>query len=419
MSRPPSVRIDDLANPRFPAEIAPVIEGLNAMAEQIQIDPEWLVSTAVDQTGLKDFGDDGFRERLEEFCRALRKEADLNAIGKVTNGGLLIQLLKNRLLIEDLIRRHPEITSVEIRSPIIICGLPRTGTTHLHNLMSADPELRYLPYWESLEPVLPDHERPVDGEPDPRLARTEIALGFMNSAMPLFERMHEMTLHHAHEEIQLLAIDFSSVLFETTAPMSTWRDHYTSHDQTPVYAYLRRVLQVLQWLRGGERWVLKSPQHMEQFGPLLATFPDAIFVVTHRDPVSVTASAATMLSYTARMTTDHPDPARIAAYWSDRIEEMLRGCVRDRDVLPPERTIDVQFDEFMADDIAMVERIYALAGQPMSERSRVAMEDFMAAHPRGRNGGVIYDLEELGIDPAERRKALQFYVDRFAVTLER
>jgi hypothetical protein len=267
MSRPPSVRIDDLANPRFPDEMAPVIEALNPMAEQIHIDPEWLISTAVDQTGLKDFGDDGFRERLDVFCRALRDEADLNSIGKVTNGGLLIQLLKNRLLIEDLIHRHPEITSVEIRSPIIICGLPRTGTTHLHNLMSADPELRYLPYWESLEPVLPDSERPTEGAPDPRLARTEVALGFMNAAMPLFERMHEMTLHHAHEEIQLLAIDFSSVLFETTAPMNTWRDYYTSHDQTPVYAYLKRVLQVLQWLRGGERWVLKSPQQWSSSVP--------------------------------------------------------------------------------------------------------------------------------------------------------
>lgn len=419
MSRPAAVRIDDLAAPRFPEGMRPIIDGLTAMAEPIRIEPEWLIAAATEQTGLENFGADGFRERLDVFCRALRDEAHLNAIGTVTNGGLLIQLLKNRLLIEDLIRRHPEITSVEIRSPIIICGLPRSGTTHLHNLMSADPELRYLPYWESLEPVLPDGERPADGEPDPRLARTEVALGFMNAAMPLFERMHEMTLHHAHEEIQLLAIDFSSVLFETTAPMKTWRDYYTSHDQTPVYAYLKRVLQVLQWLRGGERWVLKSPQHMEQFEPLLATFPDGIFVVTHRDPVSVTASAATMLAYTARMTTDHPNPAHIAAYWSDRLEEMLRGCVRDRDVLPPDRTIDVMFDEFMADDVAMVERIYEVAGQPMSDGSRAAMQEFMAAHPRGRHGGVIYDLPELGIDPEERRKALGFYIDRFGVTPEK
>jgi sulfotransferase family protein len=418
MSRPAPVRIDDLSSPRFPAEMQPIIDSLNAMASQIRIEPAWLMRTAREQTGLDDFGDDAFVERLDAFAHALNAEAGLAPIGVVTQGGLLMQLLKNRLLIEDLIKRHPEIEKVEVAAPIIICGLPRTGTTHLHNLMSADPELRYLPYWEALEPVLAEHERPAPGEPDPRLARCELALGFTNGCMPYFERMHEMTLEHAHEEIQLLAIDMSSVLFETTAPMPSWRAYYTSHDQTPAYAYLKRVLRVLTWLRGGDRWVLKSPQHMEQFGPLLATFPDATFVVTHRDPVSVTASAATMLSYTARMAMAAPDPRAVGAYWSDRLEEMLRATVRDRDLLPADRTIDVHFDEFMADDVAMVERIYDVAGQPLPDTSRKAMSEFMAAHPRGRHGGVIYDLDELGIDAAERRDALMFYVDRFGVRLE-
>ena len=116
-----------------------------------------------------------------------------------------------------------------------------------------------------------------------------------------------MTVEHTHEEIQLLAIDFSTMLFETTAPMPTWRDAYLSRDQRPTYAYLRKVLKVLQWLRGGTRWVLKTPQHLEQFPALVDTFPDATFVVTHRDPVSVTASMVTMIAYTARLTRDRVD----------------------------------------------------------------------------------------------------------------
>src|SRR5205823_2762347 len=158
----------------------------------------------------------------------------------------------------------------------------------LHNLMAADPALRSLPYWESLEPVLPQSEVPAPGEPDPRIARTAAALDFVNTSMPEFKRMHEMTVDHVHEESQLLAIDFSTMLFETMTPMPSWRDLYLATDQTPIYGYLKKVLQVLQWLRGGTRWVLKSPQHIEQFGPLAATFPDATFVVTHRDPVAVT-----------------------------------------------------------------------------------------------------------------------------------
>ena len=200
--------------------------------------------------------------------------------------------------------------------------------------------------------------------------------------------------------------------------MPTWRDHYLATDQTPVYAYLRKVLQVLQWQRGGTRWVLKSPQHLEHFAVLARTFPDATFVVTHRDPVSVTASLATMISYTARMSHAAVDPHRIGQYWAARIEDMLRACVNDREVLPAAQSIDVHFDEFMADDVAMVDRIYALADQPMTPSVRAAMDAFMVEHPRGRHGGLIYDLADFGLDRDERRKALQFYVDRFDVTLE-
>jgi hypothetical protein len=186
-----------------------------------------------------------------------------------------------------------------------------------------------------------------------------------------------------------------------------------------VYAYLKKVLQVLTWLRGGERWVLKSPQHLEQFPALAATFPDATFVVTHRDPVAVTVSTATMISYSARMNQARPDPFAIGQYWAARIEDKLGACVRDREALPVDQSIDVRFHEFMADDVAMVERIYDLAGQPMTSEVRTAMDAFMAEHPRGRHGGVIYDLADFGLDADERYKALQFYIDRFDVEIER
>jgi hypothetical protein len=376
------------------------------------------MQAAADESGLDDFGPTDFVHRLDVLCRAMRDEGGFNGAGVLQQHTFLVGLLKNRLLIEDLVRRHPEILDERIEAPIIICGLPRTGTTHLHNLMSADPALRSLPYWESLEPVLAERERPAPGEPDPRLARTDMALSFLNTAMPYFNRMHEMTVDHTHEEIQLLAIDFSTMLMETTAPMPTWRDYYLSHDQRRSYAYLVKVLKVLQWLRGGTRWVLKSPQHLEQFPALRETFPDATYVVTHRDPVSVTASMVMMLAYSARLTRDKVDVVGIGTYWADRLVRMLHACAEDHDVLPAAQTIDVHFDEFMADDMAMVGRVYELAGQPMDDASNAAMAAFMDAHPRGKYGAVVYDLAEFGLDPAERRKALSFYTDRFGVSLE-
>jgi hypothetical protein len=348
----------------------------------------------------------------------MHEEGGFNHAGILQQHTLILGLLKNRLLIEDLVARHPEILDEQITAPIIICGLPRTGTTHLHNLISADPSIRSLPYWESLEPVLPEREQPAAGDPDPRRERTATALSFLDVAMPYFNRMHEMTVDHAHEEIQLLAIDFSSMLFETTAPMPTWRDAYGARDQRPSYAYLRRVLQVLQWLRGGSRWVLKSPQHLEQFPALVETFPDATFVVTHRDPVSVTTSMVTMLAYTARLARDRVDVENIGSYWADRLQVMLRRCAEERDVLPADRTIDVHFDEFMKNDLAMVALIYDLAAQPFDATARTAMHQFMAAHPRGKFGTIDYDLDQFGLDASERRQALAFYTERFGVASE-
>jgi hypothetical protein len=413
-TRPPAIRIDDLSSPRFPDTVVDLLEAGAAIGATIELTPDVLRAQAMEQTGLSDFGDDPtYDERLEVLSTALRDEAGLSRFGRVTTSTQLVQLLKNRLLLTDLLRRHPEIHDVEIARPIVIAGLPRTGTTHLHNLLAADPALRSLPYWESLEPVLADAERAPDGAPDPRLARTEAGLTFLDMAAPHFKRMHEMTVEHVHEEIQLLAIDLSSMLFETTAPMPGLREYYLAHDQTPHYEYLKTVLKVLTWLRGGERWVLKSPQHIEQFGPLMAVFPDATVLVTHRDPVAVTVSVCTMITYSSRLHLDPVDPRRIGGYWSDRIERMLTTCARDRALLPDPQSTDIRFDEFMADDLATVEQIYDLAGQPFDDRTRASIVAYAEAHPRGRHGGVIYDLADFGLEADERRAALAPYRRRF------
>jgi hypothetical protein len=227
--------------------------------------------------------------------------------------------------------------------------------------------------------------------------------------------MHELTPEALHEEIQLLAIDFSTMLFEWNYQIPSYRDWYLTHDQTGAYRYLRFMLQVLQWLRGGKRWVLKTPQHIEQIGPLLRVFPDAKVIQTHRDPVRVTASFCTMYAYAQRLHTGAVDTARIGRYWADRIERMLNASVDDRYLIPDGQVFDVRFHEFMADDVAMVERACLFAEQPLTDPARVAIRNHMEANPRGRHGTVRYRLEHFGIDPAERRKALRRYQARFDV----
>jgi len=411
------IRIADLAHPVLTEVQRAAVEA--AGRADIRLDEEVVLAAARQRTGLSDFGAGDFRERLRVWLRAADEDRELNALGRATVFGNCVRVLANRLRFNDLLARHPQIDAVEVRQPIIIAGLPRSGTTHLVNLISADTRLRSLPYWESLEPFpAPGDVAGIDGI-DPRLQRCRETYARGDRLLPLLRSMHHMTPEHVHEEIEVQELDFSTYNLEWYARVPRWRDYYLSHDQRPHYEYLKRVLKALQWMRGPSRWVLKSPQHLEQLVPLQQTFPDATIVLTHRDPVEVIQSAITMLAYGARLRRTRVDIADIAAYWMDRIERLLRACVRDRERLPAAQSLDVSFHEFMADDVAMVERIYRLAGLPMTADARAQLDAFMHENPRGKHGRVVYDLRaDFGIEPAALRRRFAFYLERFAVKLE-
>jgi hypothetical protein len=414
-----AIHIDDLGDPRLPFGV----RALNALGrpiapQLISLDPERLIEKARRDAALEDLGDPGYREPFGVLLDALEREAGLSVLGRITTRALVLQLLTNRLRIEDLFRRHPEIADERIERPIIIAGLPRTGTTHLHNLLSRDPSLRSLPYWESLEPVPDPRESATSREIDPRIARCEKGLEFLHRVMPLFPRMHEMTPDARHEEIQLLAIAFSTMLFESSYFVPTYASWYKRSDQRPAYRYLRRCLQALQWLRGPRRWVLKSPQHLEQQAALIEIYPDATFVQTHRDPLRITASLCTMIAYGNRMNARRVDPVAVGRYWAARVEDLLRGSIEGRAALPPDQTIDIHFKQFMKDDVATAERVFDFAGHPLSAEARDSIRSFMDENPRGRHGTIEYRLEDVGVDAAERRAALAFYSDHFGVESE-
>lgn len=414
---PEAIRIHDLAEPVL-SELQKAALGAAASAE-VDFSPGRILDEARRRTGLSDFGPDDFRERLELWCRAAEEDESASAVGRVGVYHDLLRYATSRLRVEDFAARHPEALEVEIDRPIVIVGLPRSGTTHLLNLVAADTRLRSLPYWESLEPIpLPGEAPGADGV-DPRLARCRASYARTAPLLPHLKAMHDMAPEHVHEEIELQAIDFSSYVLEWVAHVPRLRDAYLARDQRPSYAYMKKVLRILTFLRGPRRWVLKSPQHLEQLVPLVETFPDATFAVTARDPVSVVASTLTMLAYGARLRCKRVDLDRIATYWIDRIETLLRRCVRDREALPPSQSLDVPFHELMADDLAMVERIYELAGHPMTAGARRRLTAYAAENRRGKHGRVAYDLRgDFGIDPAALRKRFDFYFERFPVRVE-
>lgn len=416
------IRIADLAHPVLSESQRAALDW--AATQAVELTPDSVLAAAREAAGLDDFGPPDFLSRLALLCEEWGGDEGLTRLGQVSLRNKLVQHATSRLLIQDTLTRHPEIRDVRLRAPIIVAGLPRSGTTHLLNLMAADSRLRSLPLWESYEPVPLPGEAPGGGSVDPRWQRCENQWQAMQNLSPLLAAMHPMNPDHIHEELELMGPDFASYNYEWLSHSPRWRDHYYATDQTPHYEYMKTVLQLLTWRDGdatGEatRWVLKCPQHLEQLPVLRAVFPDATVAITHRDPVSVIQSAITMLAYGQRTSRQRVDLPGLLEYWTERVEHLLRACVRDRGVWPPEQSIDVLFHEFMADDLAMVARIYDVAGLPLPEETRRELRTFLEAHPRGAHGQVIYDLRgDFGIEPGTLRQRFDFYFERFPVRVE-
>ncbi|MGU3500530.1 sulfotransferase family protein [Mycobacterium sp. C31M] len=407
---PAIVELDDLAEPRYSDAAQQIRDLMSSLAAECPLNSDVLHARASADTGLTDFGPEDYRERLDRYVAELR-DVDMHGPGIVNFHSQLVQWLKNRLLLTDLLTRHPEIHEVHLLAPVVIAGLPRTGTTHLHNLLAAAPTFRSLPYWEGVEPFpLPAEAGQV---PDPRVTRMDMAVQVMDILMPHFALMHEMTTDHVHEEIQLLANDFSTMLMETLVDVPRWTTYYRSQDQTGSYEYLRTQLKALQFLRGGRRWVLKSPQHLEQIGVLDAVFPDVVVCFTHRDPVPVAVSMIAMITYSARMYTDRVDVPGIAAAWVDRLGNLLDACVRQRDNIGPDRSLDIRFDGFMADELGTAERLYGLAGESFDAPVRSAITGYLQGHQRGRLGRVATSAQMFGLDEDDLRQRFAGYTQRF------
>jgi hypothetical protein len=271
-----------------------------------------------------------------------------------------------------------------------------------------------MPWWEVVEPTPVPGDGPGADGLDPRYSRCLAGYESQKRAAPLTALMHDRPPWSIEEECELLDLDLCSYVLEWHARVPSWRDHYLGLDQREHYAFLRLELQVLTYLRGPNRWVLKTPQHLEQLGPLMDTFPDATVAFTLRDPVAVLQSAITMLAYGDRLRRVEIEPDDLAAYWIDRIERLLVASVRDAHLIPTEKRVDVEFGEFMADDLAMAAKILAAAGLEATDRCMSELSAYLAGNPRNREGRVVYNLRgDFGIDPADIYDRFAFYFDFF------
>jgi hypothetical protein len=406
------IRIEDLREPKLSREQETAFD--YAATQDLSFDPEGIVRDAEAATGLSNLLDPSVLERMAAQASATDADAELSGLGRMVVRNRLVTLLSSRLRFDDFITRYPEALEVELEPPVIVVGLPRSGTTHLVNLLAADSRFRSMPWWEVQEPLPIMGDHPGRNGIDPRYQRAYAEWEITKVMAPITTVFHDRPPWSIEEDCELNDLDFCGYTLEWHARVPAWRDYYFTLDQERHYAFLRQELQVLSFLRGPNRWVLKTPQHLEQIGPLMATFPDATIAFTLRDPVATFQSAVTMLAYADRTRRTRVGADELAAYWLDRYEVLLRAAVRDAHLIADAQRVDVEFGEFMSDDVAMAIKILETAGLEISETVRKELADYMAGNPRGKDGKVVYDLRaDFRLDPDELHERFAFYFEAF------
>ncbi|MBX6419500.1 MAG: sulfotransferase [Nevskia sp.] len=382
-------------------------------ARTAAFDPQALLEEArAANDGLTDFGDPSFRAGLDVLCRALDGQAQLSATGTALMRQKLVTQLGNRLRVEDWFARHPEIAREEIAPPLVIVGLPRTGTTKLHRLLSRDPRFWWMAFWESQFPV-PFTDESLE-RPIARIAAGHELCAMMTQAMPRLLAIHPMDAEEADEEVMLMEHSFLSA-FNAYADVPDYERWLETQDQAPAYRYLRRMLQFLQWQkrhRGieAQRWLLKAPHHLLRMDVLLRVFPGAQVILTHREPEECVPSLASFIHTLWRIYSERADPQRAGRSWSALMRRALEHTLRVRD--RPEfagQFLDVEFRDTISCPMEVAERIYRFIGWPLPDSTRAAMRSWLAQDEKTHVGGHDYRAQDYGLSQEQLRRDFAAY----------
>jgi hypothetical protein len=372
-----------------------------------------LMDRARQQTGLDNFGDHSFREGLEILVAALDGEAELNELGRMSMDIQLTDLLANRLQVEHWYGQHPEIEAQQIVAPLIGLGLPRTGSTALGCLLGEDPAVRSIRNWESMWPCPPPEA--ATAATDPRLQKSAAS---MQRRARLFPRMTSMLPSTATSpsECQLyMGYDFKSQIFQAFAHIPSYVDWLMHRaDLVPTYQYVKRVLKLLQWRCPPTRWRLKNPAHSLFIGALDQVFPDARFVMTHRDVASVLPSVADLYYELRKAYSDRIDLLEIGRLARGFCELGMQRMIAFRDAGHDHRFFDIQFAPFQRDPFPVIEALYAFLGEQLTAEARARMQAWREHTPRD-TGYERTDMAAFGFEVTDLHRQFAFYSRRFKV----
>jgi hypothetical protein len=386
--------------------------------EPIALDANSLLDKAQANTGLSDFGGDEFREPLALLLDCLETDAGLSLLGRQIARSDLLRTLENRLRMVDLFEQHPEIAEQPIERPIFVVGPPRSGTTIFHDLLAMDPENRVPSAWETSYPLPPPETATL--KTDPRIARVQSDLDRVDSLLPDFKKMHPMGAMRAQECVAMTSHDFASMIFQTQFEVSRYDRWMLDHDMRSPLAWHRRFLQLLQWKAPGERWALKSPQHLWHIQHVHREYPDALFVQTHRDPVRVLVSISSLVAELRRLSSDAVSFPEVAKYYAMALAKGYDNAIEYRRSgrLPENQVVDLYFQDFVADPIGTVRRAYDHFGLEFREPAANAMRQFLDDNPADKHGKHFYSFADTGLNEQEVREGFRNYQTHFDIPVE-
>ncbi len=338
-------------------------------------------------------------EGLRARANAYETEAGLSLFGRIIVQRDLVRCVANQLAFERAYVEHPEILQQHIDKPLFIVGLPRSGTTLMQRLMCCHAGARYIPFWEAHEPV-PRSIVPSPEDTRRRMKAGRNAVWQLNTVVPDLRGVHPITSEADPEECLYLFL-YTQLFpdsFDFARLPSYWRWFEGLADRAAPHRMLARQLKLLQWVRPGQQWVLKSPVHTARLPELLEVFPDARIIHMERDPVQSVASLCSLTALMWNVLGDDADPHEVGDYVLGVAERGRRVADRALAHLPPERLARVAYRDLLVDPIAVATDLYARFGYAPDPDLEDVMLRFMVANPRDKHRRHVYDLTDFGLD---------------------
>ena len=382
--------------------------------DRIEKHVDWvdaLHDIARDTTGLDDFGDTAYLEGLRVLLECYDIGCDLTPIGVIAAKQKLVHVLERRLLSEQAFKERPQILEQPIERPLVITGIVRTGSTALHYLMARDPERQALPYWLAEHP----QPRPPEGEwaAHPDFQRSKGFLDMMFQVAPALKAVHYMQADWPEECGHLMAHTFTDDYWECGMRAPHYVEWYEGCDMVPTYTRHKKLLQLIGSPHPERPWLLKYPVHMKHLDSFLEVYPDARVIWTHRDPTKIMSSYASLIAGFRLLNVNEVDKDDIVR---EQMEVWASGADRAIDVRAgrdPSQFFDLYFDDFVADPVESVKRIYHHFDIGWTDPCEGALRAWSEGNPQDRHGKHTHSLDEIQVSPERVAERFAHYIDTF------